>query len=282
MKLHSNHGENYQLKILNDQEFLDSNKREFSSEFFKNLQPAIQADIVRVFNITNHGGIWLDSDTLVMSNLDILFKIIEKYDGFFITEEGRKGPKICNGVFGSKPNTPLMKEWKKFISLQIKANTDLEWGEIGWRYLTECFKQKPQLFTNYLIFDGSKSMYPIFWDSCKEAFIKKDYEFYKNIQRDFQPLIILVNSVYKEVANKSIKSILNQDYPINYFLKKSLDNLLIENTDTINTTISIDNNINLIQRDVLSNSSKNYSQQNISLKVKESRGNKRNFWRMLF
>jgi hypothetical protein len=47
-----------------------------------------------------------------MNNLSELFDIIEKKNGFFIKENNRS---LCNGVFGSKPNTPLMKKWKEII-----------------------------------------------------------------------------------------------------------------------------------------------------------------------
>ena len=52
-------------------------------KYFYELSPAHQADFVRVNVICDYGGIWLDSDTLVLDSLDSLFDIIENKDGFF-------------------------------------------------------------------------------------------------------------------------------------------------------------------------------------------------------
>ena len=54
--------------------------------YFYNLCPAHQADYVRVNVICDKGGIWLDSDTLVLNDLNCLFILLEQKDGFFIKE----------------------------------------------------------------------------------------------------------------------------------------------------------------------------------------------------
>jgi signal transduction histidine kinase len=45
------------------------------------LCPAHQADFVRVHVICDYGGIWLDSDTLVLDSLDSLFDCMEHGHG---------------------------------------------------------------------------------------------------------------------------------------------------------------------------------------------------------
>ena len=44
-------------------------------------------------------------------------------------------------------------------------------------------------------------MYPVNWNKCLEEYIYKPYSNNLNIVKYFQPLIVLVNSVYKEVEN---------------------------------------------------------------------------------
>ena len=77
--------------------------------YFKSLSPAFQADIVRVDCIHKDGGLWIDSNTLVISPLITLQKVLQYTDGFLISERGKNGTKLCNGVFGSQAGTPLMK-----------------------------------------------------------------------------------------------------------------------------------------------------------------------------
>ena len=77
--------------------------------YFKSLSPAFQADIVRVDCIHKDGGLWIDSNTLVISPLITLQKVLQYADGFLISERGKNGTKLCNGVFGSQAGIPLMK-----------------------------------------------------------------------------------------------------------------------------------------------------------------------------
>jgi len=184
--------------------------------YFYNLCPAHQADYVRVNVICDKGGIWLDSDTLVLNDLNCLFNLLEQKDGFFIKENNTH---ICNGVFGSKANTPLMIEWKNTMNKILLNNKNISWTSIGSNLLETIKKNKPQYYDNYTIFEGLDNMYPVNWNNCVNEFIKKPYDNYKNIIKEYQPLILLVNSVYKELENKTKEEINNM--PLNYFLNKS-------------------------------------------------------------
>ena len=73
--LHSTNGKGYTVHLITDK-----NIGEYISDipsYFHSLCPANQADFVRVTVICDRGGIWLDSDTLVMDTFDTLFDILE-------------------------------------------------------------------------------------------------------------------------------------------------------------------------------------------------------------
>jgi hypothetical protein len=76
-------------------------------------------------------------------------------------------------------------------------------------------------------------MYPINWDNCVCEFIDKPYDNYETIIRDYQPLVVLVNSVYKNLENKTVKEILEGNMPINYFINKSFENMKLIDYDFI-------------------------------------------------
>ena len=82
--LHSKSGNGYNVHLIdttNIHRYLDD-----IPNYFNTLMPAHQADYVRVHVLCKYGGIWLDSDTLVMSSLDSLFDLIDSNDGFFIRQ----------------------------------------------------------------------------------------------------------------------------------------------------------------------------------------------------
>ena len=105
--LHSKNNEKYKVHLITDK-----NINEYITtvpEKFYELPPDNQADFVRVCVICEYGGIWLDSDTLVLDSLDSLFDIIDHIDGFLVNQNNTS---LCNGIFGSRKKTEFMIEWK--------------------------------------------------------------------------------------------------------------------------------------------------------------------------
>lgn len=219
--LHSKNGKGYNVILLTHE-----NIKEYVKDipsYFYDLWPCYQADFIRVNVICDYGGIWLDSDTIVLNSLDSLFDIINNNEGFLIKENNEI---LWNGIFGSRKNTSFMKNWKKNIKITLDSkNGKIEWAEIGCQMLKSMYNKNPKLFKNYKIFNGLDNLYPVNWDKCVDEYINKPYNNYKNIIRDFQPLIVLVNSVYRNIENKTEDEILNSNMPLNYFINKSYENL---------------------------------------------------------
>jgi hypothetical protein len=153
--------------------------------------------------------------------LDSLFNLTEINNGFFIIE----GNTLCNGIFGSRANTPLMIEWKKQMRVVLDIKwTNLGWSDIGNTMLHNMYNTNIILYSNYNIINGIDNLYPVIYHQCVTEFIDKPYDNYKEIIRNFQPLIVLVNAVYKKLEDKTEKEILESNMPINYFINKSLKN----------------------------------------------------------
>ena len=99
---------------------------------------------------------------------------------------------------------------------------NIGWCDVGIKILINFKKNKSKLFKNIKIFSGRQDLYPIFFKNCVTEFLEKPYENYKKIEKEFQPLIIIVNSVYRELEKLSKEEILNGNMPLNYFINKSL------------------------------------------------------------
>lgn len=214
MILHSNEGKNYKFHLL-DRENITSMME--LPECFDKMKIAHQADYVRLNVIYKYGGIWLDADTLVMESFDTLFDILEAKGAFFIKENNLL---FWNGVFGMKKEHPILKEIiDNMNDVLSKKKEKLNWTDIGNIIFEKVLnKYKTQFITLY----GLNNVYPVNWNMCVKEFIKKPYDNYKRIKRDFQPFIALVNSVYKELDGKNV---LNMDIPLTYFLRRSIQNL---------------------------------------------------------
>jgi hypothetical protein len=242
--LHSTNGKGYKVVLLthtNIDEYIEN-----IPTYFYKLCPAHQADFVRVHVICDYGGIWLDSDTLVLDSLDSLFDILETKNGFFIKENNST---ICNGIFGSKSKTPLMILWKTQMMIILnKKKEKISWTEIGNELLNNLIKTEKYLYDNYTIFDGLDNLYPINWDKCENEFLNKPYDNYKTIIRDYQPLIVLVNNVYRKIESSTESEILNGNLPLNYFINKSFENKGVSKTLYTEVVQKIQENKNTLEK----------------------------------
>lgn len=253
MYLHSTNGNGYKVNLITPDNI--TNYIKDLPDYFYNLCPAHQADYVRVCVICDHGGIWLDSDTLVLDKLDSLFDKINTMNGFFIIQNNEI---LWNGIFGSKPNTSLMLEWKKrMIQIFNEKKEKISWSEVGNDLLMNIYNEIPTIYNNYMILNGLDNMYPINWNNCVEEFINKPYDNYKNIIREYQPLVVLVNSVYKNLEDITEQEILNGNMPLNYFINKSLENMLNNNYNNIVNSIEFTNKLQILNNNLKAELEKN-------------------------
>lgn len=208
-------GSNFKVFFLNDSNI---NKYIEVPKEYHRLAVNHKSDLIRANIVYKYGGIWLDSDTLVMSDLKSLFDIVDKKDGFLIRENNSI---VCTGVFGSKSKTKFLNEWVKRINTKVKKR-NLGWSDIGPE-MVDAIHKSTDTTENFTIFNGLDTVYPVNWDMCVRYFLEIEKSQHHLLERDYQPLIILVNSVYKKLKNKTEEEILTMDNPLAYFLKKSLD-----------------------------------------------------------
>ena len=224
MILHSNNGENYKFFIVSQ-----NNLGEFITdklaECFDELRPAHQADWARVNLIYKYGGIWLDSDMIMINSnqLDEMFKIMYslEYDGFFVNE----GSVIYNGVFGSRANTIF------FAKLLIRMNkilaekgNKIHWVEIGNSLYTPLFYNDYN--KKYCLLDADKTIYPVMYYNMEKIVCSLIYETYKEIERPWQPILVITQTgfISELMTGKTYLDILAMQYPLNYFINKSITN----------------------------------------------------------
>jgi len=217
--LHSSHGKGYTLHVINHSNIKDYIKL---PPIFFELPIVQQSDYLRVRLVAEYGGIWLDSDTLVMSSLDPLFDILEEQDGFLLLE----GNHLWNGVFGSRKETTLINAWKEYNEMKLETvikDVSKNYFALGGGALQHLKIEHPEYYDSYKVFKGVDNMYPVMWNKCCDEFLKKPYDNYKTIEKSFQPLIVLVNSVYRAFPRSTTKEDIlnNNEMPLSYFIKKS-------------------------------------------------------------
>ena len=205
-------GVGYNLNILSEDNL---------NIFFKNIPDiffkfpwycsgAFQADYLRVRLLYEYGGVYLDSDTLVLGSLDPFFSLLEEYDSvFFRAPDGF----ITNAVLISKPKSQIMGDWLEEIEgILERAPTEpndqggilpCAWGGLGQNSISPLVNSEK--YKNIKVFSGEETIYPINW-SNQEVLLQDDSDklLYNKYKRDMQPVLILTKVLYEAIERQKI------------------------------------------------------------------------------
>jgi FkbM family methyltransferase len=126
------------------------------STYLPDLEPGIhaigdlahKADMIRTRLVARHGGMWLDSDAVVMSDLSFLFDELktQEFVGFNNAsrlQHERPWIRVC--CFLSRPGGVIVSEWARRQGLKL-PRTAFAWSEIGAMMLNEiCVAHRDRL-----------------------------------------------------------------------------------------------------------------------------------------
>lgn len=203
---------------------------------FNNLCIAHKADYIRVALLKKYGGIWLDSDILLINNLDRYFNYLKYYDSFLLFEDKNI---LSNGFMGSNKDSKFINKYHSDIILTLKnKNFNIEWTDIGSKILNsyDYINSKIKFIYGYKN-NNTESIYNINWRECKNILTTKLLEFYKKYNNVIeyydsgQDLLITVNDLYKNYYSNNYFTEYNL---LSYFLNKSTNKInKIENKNVV-------------------------------------------------
>ena len=156
------HSPNY--RILNAEIFDQLWYKDRDIEINK-LPIALKADYMRAFLLCHFGGLWIDSDCIVMKPLSQLFSKLENAE--FIAHRERSGL-VSNAFIGAKFASEIARRYYQKVCKVLRSNKTLGWTSIGSQPLTEVLNASE--FPWYEL--ACEDIQPVCW-SQPEAFFKK-------------------------------------------------------------------------------------------------------------
>jgi len=209
-----NCGDGVNVILINKNNLLDY-LDDVPENLFKLKEIAHIADYVRVALLVKYGGIWLDSDCILLKDLNPIFEKLKKneYVGYSWQENQ---PSL--GFMASQPNCKLLKKHLKNITNKINLSEDFQfnWSGLGydslWVIAPE-YKEDMYLFNN-------KYFSPIHWSRSVKDFLSDDLE---ETTKDSY-CVMLFNKMF---SNSSINTmtreeILSQKNLLSNLFKKAL------------------------------------------------------------
>jgi Capsular polysaccharide synthesis protein len=106
---------------------------ELPSEVLRIKQIAHKADMIRSMLIARHGGMWLDSDAIVLHDLNWLFELLQTHEFVCFNDQGRlegAGPGVRVNCFLSRPGGQVVQAWVRQQHAKF-PRTRYGWAEIG-------------------------------------------------------------------------------------------------------------------------------------------------------
>lgn len=130
--------------------------------------PAVRTAAIRVALLAEHGGIWMDSDIIVMKSFAPMKKLIEQHGFVGILKNSEDDNHVMNGMMMSEPGGKVITEYRRRIDDVVSKCKRPTWGELGARMLTPLINDfaGPE---DYILLD-EKLISPIPWQGARTFF----------------------------------------------------------------------------------------------------------------
>jgi mannosyltransferase OCH1-like enzyme len=107
---------------------------------FYSLASNFKSDIVRYFILHKYGGIWLDSDIIIIKDLNILFDNFKKTNKWMMLDVEFNKQIGCASLVVLE-NTPASLEAVNNIEILLNNNKSLSWGDLGPVNITNVYNK---------------------------------------------------------------------------------------------------------------------------------------------
>ncbi len=183
---------------------------------------AHKADMLRTRLIARHGGMWLDSDAIVLKDLSFIFDHLETHDFVGFNDGGRLEPHkpwVRVNCFAARPGSQVMQAWIDGQNEKLPRLT-FDWEEIGTEILhPACLARKE--IVKILPFE---TIAPITWDKV-EKFASPWHSPADVI--DDCTVVMLSNKALEtrlpKLRRMSVEEIAAADIYVAHFLRRALD-----------------------------------------------------------
>jgi hypothetical protein len=152
--------------VLVTPESLQSYLPDLPSDIPRIRELAHKADMIRSMLVARHGGMWLDSDAIVLKDLNWMFALLDQHEFVCFNDEGKLAegrPWVRVNCFLSRPGGRVAREWVR-QQHAIFPRVEYGWDEVGSALLHPiCFAERESV--KVLPFE---MISPIPWDRVAE------------------------------------------------------------------------------------------------------------------
>jgi hypothetical protein len=127
------------------------------------LYVAHRADFIRAFLLARHGGLWIDSDCIVMRPLAEMLASLDRIN--FIAHRERQG-QFSNGFVGASPGSEIARQFYGRVRDTLRSGAPRGWTSLGAEPLGALLSGAPRGFREL----DCRTIQPICWSRPAEFF----------------------------------------------------------------------------------------------------------------
>lgn len=201
--------------ILDDKSF-DQIRTEDRDIPIEKLYVAHRADFIRAYVLKHFGGLWFDSDCIVMFDLKPLLETCKSWD--FIAYKQQSG-RLSNSLLGCKEDSITANDFYSAIVAKLRKALKINWTEIGETCLYIAYAKKlPRLRLS------TECVCPYCW-SNNAPFLKKKTD--EQHSKNYNPhALCYMMSNHSIKWLKGIDDILDDDTLFSFLIRKSNENCI--------------------------------------------------------
>lgn len=178
----------------------------------KRLHVAHRADFIRAYLLAHYGGLWIDSDCLVMQPLSELLGQLSQHN--FVAHRERSGL-ISNGFIAARPGSEAASAYYRHLCAVLRARKRLGWTTLGSEALGQVLSGAGDRWTEL----PCERIQPICW-SKPESFVRLASDEEHGRSFDAQALCYMLS--HTQIAQRKLgEQLLHPNSFFSYLIRRS-------------------------------------------------------------
>lgn len=178
---------------------------------------AVRCAFIRAFLLEKYGGIYIDSDCIVLEDLSAVFELLANYDFISMRRTTANSKHISIGFYGTRKNGKIISEYADKLRTILEKKTVFGWGECGAHMLTPIVNQ----YLGSVFLFREEQIHPIVAEK-QELFLDVDLTPTAIIPEDALCLMLFHKLFDTSLRNITIIDLWNSDMFVSKVLREAL------------------------------------------------------------
>ena len=217
----------FKINLLDDEKFQKISKT-YNPKYLNLKTLAKRSDYISYTLGYEFGGIYMDMDIIVKTNLKELFNKLHDYSFIGVQHKNGKGENsdISVGFFLCRKGSIMCYKLKQCMDNYLNKfknneKIEMDWSACASDFLNEKIHKMVKNGYKYLPLDKNKCCYPIVWNESYKYYWSKNSDI--TIGNSTKYINYLNNATYPEKIKKlTKKQIMEGDYRISHIFRKLL------------------------------------------------------------